>query len=185
MCVCELKSLSHVRFFVTPWTIVHQALQPWHSPGKNTTVDCHALLQGIFLTQGLNPCLLSLLRWQAGSLPVAPPGILGFPYSSVGKESACSTGFSSWVRKIPWRRKWHPTPGSIPGLGRSPREGTHCSILSWRIPWIGTWQATVHGVARVGHDLATKPPPPPGKPPYRNMRLYIFLGKRKEHGGGD
>ena len=22
----------------------------------------------------------------------------------------------------------------------------------------GTWQATVHGVARVGHDLATKPP---------------------------
>ena len=134
---------------------------------------------------GLNPCLLSLLRWQAGSLPVAPPGILGFPYSSVGKESACSAGFSSWVRKIPWRRKWHPTPGSIPGLGRSPREGTHCSLLAWRIPWIGTWQATVHGVARVGHDLATKPPPPPGKPPYRNMRLYIFLGKRKEHGGGD
>ena len=25
----------------------------------------------------------------------------------------------------------------------------------------GVWQATVHGVARVGHDLATKPPPPP------------------------
>ena len=25
----------------------------------------------------------------------------------------------------------------------------------------GAWQATVHGVARVGHDLATKPPPPP------------------------
>ena len=24
----------------------------------------------------------------------------------------------------------------------------------------GAWQATVHGVARVGHDLATKPPPP-------------------------
>ena len=24
----------------------------------------------------------------------------------------------------------------------------------------GPWQATVHGVARVGHDLATKPPPP-------------------------
>ena len=25
----------------------------------------------------------------------------------------------------------------------------------------GAWQATVHGVARVGHNLATKPPPPP------------------------
>ena len=24
----------------------------------------------------------------------------------------------------------------------------------------GAWQATIHGVARVGHDLATKPPPP-------------------------
>ena len=26
----------------------------------------------------------------------------------------------------------------------------------------GAWRATVHGVARVGHDLATKPPPPLG-----------------------
>jgi len=25
----------------------------------------------------------------------------------------------------------------------------------------GAWQSTVHGVARVGHDLATKPPRPP------------------------
>ena len=25
----------------------------------------------------------------------------------------------------------------------------------------GAWQATVHGVARVGHNLVTKPPPPP------------------------
>ena len=27
---------------------------PWNSPCKNTGVDCHALLQGIFPTQGLN-----------------------------------------------------------------------------------------------------------------------------------
>ena len=27
----------------------------------------------------------------------------------------------------------------------------------------GAWQATVHGVARVGHDLVTKPPPPEAK----------------------
>ena len=31
-------------------------------------------LHGIFLTQGLNPCLLCLLPWQAGSLLLAPPG---------------------------------------------------------------------------------------------------------------
>ena len=36
---------------------------------------------------------------------------------------------------------------------------THFSIIALEIPWIeGAWWATVHGVARVGHDLATKPP---------------------------
>ena len=33
-------------------------LCPWSSPGKNTGVGCHALLQGIFPTQGSNPGLL-------------------------------------------------------------------------------------------------------------------------------
>ena len=36
-------------------------LCPQNSPGKNTGVGCHALLQGIFPTQGLNPSLLGLL----------------------------------------------------------------------------------------------------------------------------
>jgi len=40
----------------------------WDSPGKNTGVGCHALLQGIFLTQGSNLPLLHLLHWQVGSL---------------------------------------------------------------------------------------------------------------------
>ena len=40
------------------------------SPGKNARVGCHALLQGIFLTQGLNPGLLHHLNWQADSLPL-------------------------------------------------------------------------------------------------------------------
>ena len=31
---------------------------PWNSPGKNTGVDCHPLLQRKFPTQGLNPGLL-------------------------------------------------------------------------------------------------------------------------------
>ena len=33
-------------------------LCPWDSPGKNTEVGCHALLQGLFPTQGSNPCLV-------------------------------------------------------------------------------------------------------------------------------
>ena len=46
-------------------------LCPWDSPGKNTEVGCHALLHGIFLTQGSNR---HPLHWQAGSLPLGPPG---------------------------------------------------------------------------------------------------------------
>jgi len=42
-------------------------LCPWDSPGKNTGVGHHALLQGIFLTQGLNLHLLHLLHLQADS----------------------------------------------------------------------------------------------------------------------
>ena len=52
-----------------PWLLC-----PWDSPGKNTGVDCHALLQGFFLTQGSNLHLLMLLHWRVGSLPLKPPG---------------------------------------------------------------------------------------------------------------
>ena len=50
------------------------SFSPWDSPGKNIGVGCHALLQGIFPTQGLNPCLLSLLHGQVDSLPLVSPG---------------------------------------------------------------------------------------------------------------
>ena len=33
-------------------------LCPWNSPGKNSGMGCHSLLQGFFLTQGLNLGLL-------------------------------------------------------------------------------------------------------------------------------
>ena len=46
-----------------PGSYVHRI-----SPGKNPGVGCHALLQGIFLTQGSNLHLLRLLQWHAGSL---------------------------------------------------------------------------------------------------------------------
>ena len=49
-------------------------LCPWGFPGKNTGEGFHFLLQGIFPTQRLNPCLLHLLHWQAGSLSLMPPG---------------------------------------------------------------------------------------------------------------
>ena len=39
---------------MTPCTVARQALLSMDSPSKNTAVGCHALLQEIFLTQGLN-----------------------------------------------------------------------------------------------------------------------------------
>ena len=74
------------------------------------------------------------------------PNLRHCPGSSDSKASAPNAG----------------DPGLIPGLGRSPGEGNgnplQCSCLENAMDR-GAWQATVHGVARVGHELATKPPP--------------------------
>ena len=47
---------------------------------------------------------------------------------------------------------------------------THLSVLAWRIPW-RVWQATVHVVTRIGHDLATKPV---NHHPYSQLPLWYF-----------
>ena len=49
-------------------------LCPWNFSDKNTGASCHFLLQGIFPIQGLNLHLLSLLHWQADSLPLCHLG---------------------------------------------------------------------------------------------------------------
>ena len=71
----------------------------------------------------------------------------GFSGGSDSKESTCNAR----------------DPGSIPGLGRSSGEGSgnplQYSYLENPMDR-GAWQATVHGVTRVGHDLVTKPPSP-------------------------
>ena len=70
---------------------------------------------------------------------------LGFPYSSVGKESACNAG----------------DLGSIPRSGRFPGEGNG-NLLQYscleNFKDRGAWRATILGITRVGHDLAAKPP---------------------------
>ena len=71
----------------------------------------------------------------------------GFTCSSVNKESACNAG----------------DLGFIPGSGRPPGEGNGYPLQDSCLenPMDrGAWKAAVHGVARLGHNLATKPPPP-------------------------
>ena len=51
------------------------------------------------------------------------------------------SGFDPWVRKIPWRRKWQPTPVFLPGKSHGQR-----SLVGYS-PW---------GCKRVRHELATR-----------------------------
>ena len=54
------------------------------------------------------------------------------PWWLNGKESTCQCGrhgFDLWVRKIPWRRKWQPTPVFLPG--KSHRERHLVGYSSW------------------------------------------------------
>ena len=48
------KLLPSCSTLYNPWTVASSFLCPWDSPGKNVVVGCHALFQGIFLTQGSN-----------------------------------------------------------------------------------------------------------------------------------
>ena len=79
-----------------------------------------------------------------------------------GKEPGCQCrrhkrhGFNPWVRKIPWRRKWQPTPVFLPGKSRRQR-----SLVGYS-PWGHTEsdlteQAHVHalGMLRVLLPLAS------------------------------
>ena len=60
--MCAVLSLS-LRLFVTPWTVILPGSSVHEdSPGKNTGVGWHFLLQGIFLTWGSNRHLLLLLH---------------------------------------------------------------------------------------------------------------------------
>ena len=72
---------------------------------------------------------------------------LGLPLSSAWKESYFNAGDT----------------GSILGSGRYPGEGNgkplQYSCLE-NLMHRGAWQATIHSVTRVRHDLVTKPPPP-------------------------
>ena len=63
--------LSHIQLFEAPWTIACQPPLSIDSPGKNTRMGCHFLIQELFPTQGSN---LRLLHWQADSLPLSHLG---------------------------------------------------------------------------------------------------------------
>ena len=114
-------------------------------------MDCHALLQGIFPTQGSNQHLLCLLQWQACSLPLAPPGKPpSVQFCSVAQSCltlvitwtvACqaplSMGFS---RQEYWSGLSCPPPGDLPNLEFKPTSPSlvgrfFTTSATWKVPF--------------------------------------------------
>ena len=75
------------------------------------------------MTQGWNPCLLCLLHWQAGSLPLAPPG-------KPQENGLSPAGYS------PWECRVRHSCGDL------------ANACAWRIPGPGAGWAAVYGVAQ-------------------------------------
>ena len=102
--------------------------------------------------------------------------LTGFPHSSAGRESACSTGDPSSIPRSgrsPWKRDRLPTPvflgfpcdsackesacnagdlGSIPGLGRSPGEGKGYPLQNCGLE--NPLGCIVHGVTKCQTQLS-------------------------------
>ena len=143
----KVKSLSHVRLSAAPWTVALQAPPsmgfsrheywsglPFPSPGdlpdpgiepRSPTLQADALTSEPPGKPHVVACIKISFLW----LHDIPSYIhCGFPAGSDGKASACNVGdlgFHPWVRKIPWRRAWQPTPVFLLGEshGRRSLEG--------------------------------------------------------------
>ena len=91
MCLCSVTSVTsdslgpHVRH-----------LCPLESPGKNTGVCCHLLLQGIFPTQGSNSQLLCLLHCRQILYPLSHLGSLPLH----GSYKNLQRGETPWVDQL-------------------------------------------------------------------------------------
>ena len=63
----HVQVLIRVQLFAALWPVAPKILYPWNFSGKNTEMECHFHLQGIFPIQGLNPGLLHFtiyIGWQ-------------------------------------------------------------------------------------------------------------------------
>ena len=134
MHACLLSCFSHVWTgcnCANSWTVARQAPHPWDSPGKNTGVGCHSLLQGIFPSQGWNLHLMSPAL-AGGSLSLAP----------AGKPKHMAAAAAKSLQSCP--TLCDPIDGSPPG---SPVPGIlQATTLEWvAISFSNAWEWKVKG----------------------------------------
>ena len=137
----------------------HGLYSLWNSLGQNTAVDSLSLFQGIFPTQGSKSDLLhcGLILYQLshkGSPQVIINfqvlDLMGFPGGTNGKEPTCQArrlkrrGFNHWVRKIPWRRAWEPTPVFLPWESHGQRSLVLHSGVTKNQTWLKQLSTHTH-----------------------------------------
>ena len=102
-----------------------ELLCPRGSPGKNTRMGCHFLLQGIFLTQGSNPSLwhcrqiLYCRSHSFSSVQLLSCVRLFATSRTVARQAPLSMGFP---RQEYWNGLPFPSPGDLPNPGIGPRS---------------------------------------------------------------
>ena len=104
--MCMLSCFSHVRLLATPWTVARQASLSMGLSRQVYWSGCHFLLQGIFTTQGMNPHLLRLLHWQAGSSPPAAPGFFFYTMDCFNKINPKKKKKRERERVMGWLSSW-------------------------------------------------------------------------------
>ena len=85
--------------------LMDHSLCPWNSSVKNTAVGCQSLLQGIFPTQGLNPCLLHCRQIlyhlsRQGSSPDSVVTLERLPFDGPGLLSSLRPNIWTQVRQL-------------------------------------------------------------------------------------
>ena len=119
LCVCA-QALIHVWLFATPWTAALQPLCPWDSPGRNTGIGSHFLLQEMF--QNRDQTFISCIA--GGFFSTKSPGtatcILGYSIPVVWRQAppAKSCRFSWWEpskwRAPAWTIVWNLVSSFLP-----------------------------------------------------------------------
>ena len=120
-----VQSFSFVQLFTTPWLWHARVLCPWNFPGKNTGVGCHALLQGVFLTQGSNLGLSHLLHWQVDCLTTELHAAFHPVGSRLAREPICRA--SPLRLNLAGRGGQRLDPRAI-GHSPSPGPGRKCTL---------------------------------------------------------
>ena len=111
MCCCCLIAKCVSDSFATPQTVAHQAILSMGFPRQEYWQGLPFPFPGVFLTQGLNPCLLSLLHCRQILYSLSHQESLYIYIYIYILEKATHSSILAW--RIPWKEE----PGRLQSMG--------------------------------------------------------------------